>query len=178
MLKPFGPDLICPAGGTWNFGPTFILTRAAVNGIPLVLINGRMGEKSFRGYSRVKPLMRRLLSCFDVLAVQNETYAERLRSHWEHPSTASIVTGNIKFDRVESNRDNPKTLELRTAFQLTASDHVFIAGSTQDPEESFAIDAWLSLRDEFPNLRLVVVPRHKERFDAVAELDPPEGHVR
>jgi 3-deoxy-D-manno-octulosonic-acid transferase len=47
--------------------------------IPLVLVNGRIGEKSFRGYSRLRPLMKRLLSCFDVLATQTNTYAERLK---------------------------------------------------------------------------------------------------
>ncbi len=153
--------------------PNFILT-ARRRGIPLALINGRMGAKSFRGYCRLKPLMRRLLSCFEVLSVQNETYADRLRTLGA-PADRVIVTGNIKFDRVESNRQNPKTIELRTSFKLTESEQVFIAGSTQDPEESYAIDAWLKLRSEFPQLRLVLVPRHKERFDEVAALIRQRG---
>ncbi len=142
--------------------------------IPLALINGRIGEKSFRGYSRVKPLLRRVLSCFDLLAAQNDTYAERLRQLGA-PTDRVTVTGNIKFDRVESNRDNPKTEELRRAFGLAPHEQVFIAGSTQEPEESFAIETWMTLQREFPALRLILVPRHKERFEAVAELVRQRG---
>ena len=142
--------------------------------IPLVLINGRIGEKSFRGYSRVKPLLRRVLSCFDLLAAQNETYAERLRQLGA-PTDRVTVTGNIKFDGVETNRDNPKTEELRRSFGLAPHEQVFLAGSTQEPEESFAIETWTTLQREFPALRLILVPRHKERFEAVAELVRQRG---
>ncbi len=142
--------------------------------IPLALINGRIGEKSFRGYSRVKPLLRRVLSCFDLLAVQNETYAERLRQLGA-PTERVTVTGNIKFDGVESNRDNLKAEELRRSFGLAPHEQVFIAGSTQEPEESFAIETWMTLQREFPSLRLILVPRHKERFEAVAELVRQRG---
>ncbi|WP_397571266.1 glycosyltransferase N-terminal domain-containing protein [Schlesneria sp. T3-172] len=148
--------------------PNLVLT-AKRRGIPLILINGRMGAKSFKGYSRIRPLMARLLSCFDVLAVQAETYAERLRTLGA-PADRVTVTGNIKFDRAESNRANPKTEELRRAFHLDPAAPTFIAGSTQDPEESCAIDAWQGLRPQFPQLQLILVPRHKERFDEVAEL--------
>ena len=82
--------------------PNLIL-MAKRRGIPLVLINGRMGAKSFRGYSRLTPLMAKLLNCFEVLAVQSETYAERLRALGA-PAARVIVTGNIKFDRAETNR--------------------------------------------------------------------------
>lgn len=148
--------------------PNLILL-AKRRGIPLILINGRMGAKSFRGYSRLKPLMTKLLSCFDVLAVQAETYGERLRSLGA-PADRVTVTGNIKFDRAEADRANLKTAELRRVFQIDPADLVLIAGSTQDPEEAYAIDAWLALRTEFPQLQLIVVPRHKERFEDVATL--------
>ena len=153
--------------------PNLILT-AHRRKIPLILINGRMGAKSFRGYLRLKPLMKRLLSCFEALSVQTETYRDRLLGLGA-PADRVIVSGNIKFDRSESDRNNPKTLELRSGFGLDESDLVFIAGSTQDPEEAYAIDAWLALRYEFPRLRLIIVPRHKERFDAVADLIQQRG---
>ena len=153
--------------------PNLILT-AHRRQIPLVLINGRMGEKSFRGYSRLRPLMRRLLACFKVLAVQSETYAQRLTALGA-PAERVIVTGNIKFDRVEADRNNPKTTEIRRSFQLEDSDQIFIAGSTQDPEESYALDAWLALRNDFLQLRLVIVPRHQERFHEVAAMIRQRG---
>ena len=153
--------------------PNFIV-EAHRQRIPLALINGRIGEKSFRGYSRVKPLLRRVLSCFDLLAVQNETYAERLRQLGA-PTERVTVTGNIKFDGVETNCDNAMTNELRRSFGLAPHEQVFIAGSTQEPEESFAIETWTTLQHEFPTLRLILVPRHKERFEAVAELVRQRG---
>lgn len=137
--------------------------------IPLALINGRISEKSFSGYSRAKPLLRQVLSCFDILAAQNDIYAQRLRTLGA-PADRVIVTGNIKFDRVESNRDNLQTHELRRVFHIAPHEQVLIAGSTQEPEETYALETWSALRNEFPSLRLVLVPRHKERFEAVANL--------
>ena len=142
--------------------------------IPLALINGRIGEKSFRGYSRVKPLMRRVLSCFHILATQNATFSQRLQD-LGGPAERLAVTGNIKFDRVESDRNNPRTMELRRAFGIKPDEQVLIAGSTQSPEEMYALDAWRMLRKDYPNLRLILVPRHKERFDEVAELVHQRG---
>lgn len=165
-LTSIRPDLIVLV--ELELWPNLILA-AHRRQIPLILINGRMGEKSFRGYMRLKPLMKRLLSCFEVLAVQTDTYANRLKSLGA-PANRVIVTGNIKFDRVESDRNHPRTAELKSGFGIQDSDRVFIAGSTQDPEEAYAIDAWLNLRIEFPQLRLIVVPRHKERFEEVATL--------
>lgn len=170
-LNSILPDLIVLV--ELELWPNFILT-AWRRKIPLVLINGRIGEKSFKGYRRIKPLMARLLSCFHWLAVQTETYADRLRALGA-PADRVVVTGNIKFDRVQSNRDNPKTNELRSSFGLRNDDLVFIAGSTQDPEEAYAVDTWLKLRPEFPSLRLIVVPRHQERFDEVAHLIEQQG---
>ncbi|MFO1041119.1 MAG: 3-deoxy-D-manno-octulosonic acid transferase [Planctomycetaceae bacterium] len=142
--------------------------------IPLALINGRIGEKSFRGYSRVKPLMRQVLSCFRILATQNATFSQRLQD-LGGPAERLAVTGNIKFDRVESDRNNPRTMELRRAFGIKSDEQVLIAGSTQSPEEMYALDAWRMLRKDYPNLRLILVPRHKERFDEVAELIHQRG---
>lgn len=153
--------------------PNFILI-AARRKIPLLLINGRIAAKSYQGYLRLRPLIKRVLQCFRSLAVQNETYGERLRTLGA-TSERVIVTGNIKFDRVESNRNNPKTVEIRSSFGLNPVDAVFIAGSTQDPEETYAIDAWQLLRKNFPSLRLIIVPRHKERFDEVAKLIESKG---
>jgi 3-deoxy-D-manno-octulosonic-acid transferase len=80
------------------------------------------------------------------------------------------VTGSIKFDRIETDRQNPRAAELRRLFGLRKSEKVFIAGSTQDPEERFSLESYIKLRTKHPELRLIVVPRHKERFDDVAKL--------
>lgn len=136
--------------------------------IPLALINGRISENSFEGYRKIRPLMSRLLQRFQLLAVQNETYSERLKKLGA-PKDRIKITGSIKFDGVTTNRNNPHTTELRTAFGLDCDEPVFIAGSTHAPEEEIALNAWQAARKQFPNLRLILIPRHKERFNEVAQ---------
>jgi 3-deoxy-D-manno-octulosonic-acid transferase len=153
--------------------PNFLLAAKRI-GVPLALINGRVSEKSFRGYCRIRPLIARLLNGFDLLAAQNDEYAQRLLALGAPPERLHL-TGSIKFDGAQSDRSNPKTSELREFFGLQAGDRVFLAGSTQAPEESFALDTWQTLRGEFPSLRLLLVPRHKERFDEVASLVESRG---
>ena len=148
--------------------PNFVFA-AAKREIPVVLINGRISERSFRGYLRIRPVMRAILSKIAMLAVQSETYAARLIALGADRARIH-VTGSIKFDGVETNRENPRTAELRRQFGLEPQQTVLIAGSTQDPEERLAIESYLQLREKFGDLRLILVPRHKERFDEVARL--------
>lgn len=148
--------------------PNFVFA-AARRGIPVALVNGRISERSFRGYRRIRPLMRAILKRIPVLAVQSETYARRLEDLGGDPNRIH-VTGSIKFDRIETDCDNPRTVELRQTFGLGESETVFIAGSTQAPEERFALESYVQLRSHFPDLRLILVPRHKERFEEVACL--------
>jgi 3-deoxy-D-manno-octulosonic-acid transferase len=153
--------------------PNFVLF-AHRQRIPLALINGRVSQRSSRGYSRIRQLMGRLLESFEVIAAQNVLYAERLASLGA-PRGRMHVTGSIKFDRVTTDRTNPRTEELRQFFGITPTERVFIAGSTQAPEENAAIDAYLASRKAHPNLRLIIVPRHKERFKEVARLIESRG---
>jgi 3-deoxy-D-manno-octulosonic-acid transferase len=153
--------------------PNFIL-HARRGGIPVALINGRLSERSFRGYRRLRPLVARLLESLQAIAVQNAVYAERFVALGASPTRVS-TTGSIKFDRVTTNRHNSKTAELRSAFGIAETDSVFVAGSTQESEESAALHTYLALRERFPSLRLILVPRHKERFDEVARLVEARG---
>jgi 3-deoxy-D-manno-octulosonic-acid transferase len=118
--------------------------------------------------------MARLLGCFEVLAAQNAIYADRLAALGA-PLDRLHVTGSIKFDRVTTERGNLPTGKLRQFFGIARSEQVFIAGSTQQPEESLALDAYIAVRKMHPELRLIVVPRHKERFDEVARLIESRG---
>lgn len=148
--------------------PNFI-TAAARHQIPVVLINGRVSDRSYYSYRRIRPLLRRILPCLRCVAVQNQTYAQRLIDMGADPQQVT-VTGSIKFDRVETRRDNLRSQEIRRSFGLADHETVFIAGSTQAPEEELALAAYLQLRSEFPHLRLMLVPRHKERFEEVATM--------
>ena len=146
------------------------LVRAArERGARVAVINGRLSEHSFRGYRRIRPLVARVLKTIDLLAVQDETYAQRFRQLGARPETVH-VTGSMKYDGAQTDRRNPATERLRRLAGFAEGEPVFLAGSTQEPEEALALRAWQSLRGEWPALRLVLVPRHRERFEAVARL--------
>ena len=88
------------------------LIRAAKrHGARVAVINGRLGEKSFRGYRRIRPLVAGLLRQIDLVAVQDETYAERFRALGARPETVH-VTGSMKYDGAQTDRNNPTTQRL------------------------------------------------------------------
>lgn len=165
------PDLIVLV--ELELWPNFI-NAAADRSIPLMLINGRLSARSFRGYSRIGLLIQVLLDQFKLIAVQTEEYRTRFLELGARPDR-TIVTGSIKFDGVATNRSNPKTMALRDWLQIRDDELVFVAGSTQEPEEQYAVDVFKALKVEFPQLRLIVVPRHPERGDSIASLLQKEG---
>jgi 3-deoxy-D-manno-octulosonic-acid transferase len=110
-----------------------------------------------------------VLQSLDLIAVQNEEYADRFLSLGAQRDSV-IVTGSIKFDGARTRRDLPEIQRLKQLANIADSDIVFLAGSTQEPEELLALDVFQRLAPEFPRLRLILVPRHPERFDDVAAL--------
>ena len=170
-LSSIRPDLIVLV--ELELWPNFIFTARQLQ-IPVALVNGRISQNSFRGYCRIRPLMQRLLKNIDLLLVQNETFAERLRQLGASAERV-IVSGNIKYDRVETDRANNKTQAIRSQFGLQHDEIILIAGSTQDPEEQYALDVWDELSKKFSHLRLIIVPRHKERFEEVASAIQHRG---
>ena len=171
-LRRIRPDLVVLV--ELELWPNFILA-AHRKGIPLALVNGRVSESSFAGYRRLRWLFSRLLSRFDQLVAQNTIYAERLEELGGAPPHIQ-VTGSSKYDRIQPRRATPHTQELAASLGIAQRSPVFVAGSTQDPEERLAIEAWAIARQTHPDLRLVLVPRHPERFDEVAETVVSMGH--
>ena len=135
----------------------------------VAIINGRLSDKSFRGYSRLRPLVSRVLGKLDLIAAQNQETAERF-CRLGAPRSVVHATGSLKFDGATTDRDNQNTRKLRDLAHLADDDIVFLAGSTQAPEEEIAIRVFGELAAEFPRLKLVLVPRHPQRFEEVAQL--------
>src|SRR5690606_9577560 len=123
--------------------PNFLLA-ASQRGIPLLLINGRLSERSFRGYRMILPLIRGLLRPFSVIAVQADEYRQRFLKLGAEESR-TVVTGSIKFDGVRTDRNAPRAMQLREWLQIAPEEPVFIAGSTQHPEEEMALAVYREL---------------------------------
>jgi 3-deoxy-D-manno-octulosonic-acid transferase len=151
-----------------------LVAAAKGQGARVAIINGRLSDDSFRGYRRVRWLVAHVLRQIDLIAAQNEESAARFRALGARPE-AVHVTGSVKFDGAQTRRDNPRTAELQQRAGLGDKAVVFLAGSTQDPEERYALDIFQRLAPARPELRLVIVPRHKERFEEVAELIARSG---
>ncbi len=171
-LKSLRPRLIVLV--ELELWPNF-LQIAAEREIPVAIINGRISDGSYKIYRRATWLTRPLLESCSLVTAQNAAYAERFLDLGAAPSRL-FQTGNIKFDGIETNRHNAQTEELRRGFDLSPHELLFLAGSTQAPEEEHALAAYEKLRAEFPQLRLLLVPRHKERFEEVAALIESRGH--
>ncbi len=151
-----------------------LIAIARRRGLPVAIVNGRLSANSFRGYRRIRPLMARVLRQIELIAVQSPTYAERFLALGAPPECVH-TTGSLKFDGAITERSPAKRAEFAELAGIEADDVVFLAGSTQAPEEELAIAAYRELAAEFPALRLIVVPRHAERFDTVAALLESSG---
>jgi 3-deoxy-D-manno-octulosonic-acid transferase len=175
-LRRVNPSLVVLAEG--ELWPNF-LSAAKKRGVLTVVVNGRMSPRSRRNLFRFLPLTRRLVAGVDLFLAQNEEYAEGYRAIVRATNRVQ-VTGSVKYDGVQSDRGNPKTRELARLLNIVPGELVWIAGSTQDPEEKHVLAIYRTLRHRWPNLRLMLVPRQKERFGEVAELlrDQREKFIR
>jgi 3-deoxy-D-manno-octulosonic-acid transferase len=190
--KRFGANRVfpCPLDFTWAVGRVLdrvrpdmlvlgelelwpnLLAAAHARGIPIVVANARMSERSFTGYRRVAPLVRRMLVRTSLVIARSTADAERFQALG---AAAVTVAGSMKFDGVSGDRADPQVTRLRSLAAFAAADIVFLAGSTQAPEESLALETFRELAAGHPRLRLVIVPRHVERAAEIAAMLDASG---
>lgn len=142
-----------------------LICEAKKRGIPLVLVNGRMSDHSARGYRRAGCFFGPLLAKFDRLLVQSDADAERYRD--VSPQANVKVCGNLKFDQ-----EPPEAAEdpgLDRCFGASPRT-VVLGASTHPGEEELLVRCFAELKPEFPDLKLVLIPRHAERGADVAEM--------
>lgn len=142
--------------------------QCARRGIPTVLANARLSEKSARGYARFAGLTRPMLAEMSWIAVQTEAEAERFRQLGARPERVS-VTGSIKFDLTVDPELKPRAQALRASWGADKRP-VWIAASTHAGEDEIVIAAHRQLLAEKSDGLLILVPRHPERFDSVHVL--------
>jgi 3-deoxy-D-manno-octulosonic-acid transferase len=146
-----------------------LIAAAKQHGARVAILNGRLSDHSFPRYRRIRQFVRRVLHQIDLIAAQNEESAARFRALGA-PAERVHASGSLKYDGAQTDRHNPRTTALRELAGFVDDDIIFIAGSTQEPEEQIAIDIFRRLSANHPRLRLVIVPRHPERFDDIARL--------
>jgi 3-deoxy-D-manno-octulosonic-acid transferase len=142
-------------------------------GIPLHLVNVRLSQASFRGYSWFPQSARRMLAETDLICAQSSLDAQRLRNLGV-PDRLIRITGNLKFDVELPASLLAEGRALR--HEWGGQRPVFIAASTHAGEERMVLEAFRAMRRRFPTLLLVLVPRHPERFAGVARLCRGAGY--
>ena len=141
-----------------------LLEESALAGVPVFLVNARLSQRSAEAYARLPALAHRALAALTGIAAQTTADANRLRGLGAH---SIEVTGNIKFDLAIPVDMEEKGRDLRALFG--AGRRVWVIGSTRDGEEALLLDA-IAGANLPADVLVVIVPRHPQRFDAVASL--------
>ncbi len=145
------------------------LLRTARRGIPIFLVNGKLSERSARRYTRTSFLFRPVLSGVQRFFMQTQQDAERLEGVIGDASRIE-VTGNVKFDALPEPLTAYDKGTWRTKWGMSEREVVALAGSTHPGEEELIWEAFAEARRDAGALRLVIAPRHPERFDEAARL--------
>lgn len=148
--------------------PNLILAGAARR-LPMVVINGRMSQRSFPRWQKLHGTISALLGRFDICLVQSEVDAERFSALG---SRNVIVTGNLKLDVQAPPADDAR---LERLMSVTRGRPVVVAASTHPGEEEMLLHAHRTLAPHFPSLLTVIVPRHPNRGEAIARAMTASG---
>jgi len=149
--------------------PNF-LRECKARRIPVALVNGRISRQSFRRYRLITFFLRRLLSCLSLAVMQSETDASRLQALGMSDDKL-YTAGNLKFDAEVAGELTAKTAEIRERFGLRSGMPLILAASTHAPEEEVMLESIKLLQPA----RLMLAPRHPERFNEVASLIQKSG---
>ncbi len=146
-----------------EFWPNLLFETSARN-IPIVLVNGRLSERSFSRWKNAKRTAKALLSNFDLCLAQDQETAERLQ---QLGAAQVLATGNLKFDVSPPPADAHAMQEMKRTIN---SRPLFLAASTHRGEDEDVIEAHIQAMERVPNLLTIIVPRHPERGGEIAQL--------
>ncbi|RKX32622.1 MAG: hypothetical protein DRP22_01920 [Verrucomicrobia bacterium] len=151
-----------------------LLRYCTLSGIPVVLVNGRISDHSYRNYCRVRFMTRRLLPMVDLLCVQGETDRERLLSLGASPER-TLVVGSAKYEVPAGGEEVFQVVERVLSRVGFRGRTLLVGGSTWPGEEEALVRVYRKLRPAYPDLRLILVPRHVERTGEITALLASHG---
>ena len=148
--------------------PAWIFTAHRL-GIKLALLNGRISPRSLKGYLKFRPFFRSVLKHFDTFSMISKTDADRIHAMGA-PAGKIHVNGNAKYDHALISPDPAVEREMRQTLSLAPFDRVIVAGSTRGGEEAMLVEAFEKIRSKYPDIRLILVPRHIKRAPGICAL--------
>ncbi len=152
------------------------LRECNTRGVPVALVNGRLSERSMRGYRKLGRFIQRVVGSLTLAIMQTDADAARIAQLGLAPQRIRVA-GNLKFDAPAEADAHALTVELENRFDINDARPLIVAASTHAPEEALLLDAFQQLRVALPAIqtRLLIAPRHPERFTEVATLLADSG---
>jgi len=149
--------------------PNFVQFAKQSN-IPVIVVNGRMSDKSFPRYQKIKPLVKKMFGKISLTLAQTEQYAQRFKELGCQDEKV-IVTSSLKYDTAQIT-DKVEGSDAIAAQLNIGGQRLWVTGATGNDEEKILLDVYEKLKGDtrFADLRIVIVPRKPERFDEVAQL--------
>src|SRR3990170_3474655 len=153
--------------------PNF-LREVKRSGAKSVIINGGILPDAFKGYKRLRPLMKKVLSNVDLFCMQSDEDARRIREIGASPESV-MVTGNMKYDQKFIEMDEDASYAKMLMFGINKGDKVIVAGSTHPGEDEAILSSYFECLKDDEKLRLIIVPRHIERTADIERLVKAKG---
>lgn len=150
-----------------------LLRACGRRGVKTMIVNGRISDRSYRGYRLVRWFIRRALGGIDRVCAQNELWGRRFLALGV-PDDRLTVTGSLKFDAADDTAAGDADAVLQP-FRFAAGRRVFIAASTLRGEEESVLRAFARVRQSFADTLLIIAPRHPERFAEAAAIAERQG---
>lgn len=166
IIRRTAPDLvILSETDLWyNF-----LRACKLHGGKIAVVNGKLSLRSMQRFKMLQSFAHALYDLVDLFCVQNHLYRQRYQEVGV-PLNKIVVTGNLKFDEEYPVLSTKEKQEWKEQLGISPNDLVLVIGSSHDPEEQLLLTALKPVWKQFPHLKVLLVPRHPERFDGVADL--------
>lgn len=153
--------------------PAWIFTARKM-GIKLALLNGRISPRSLNGYLKFRPFFRSVLNNFDAFSMISQTDADRIRAMGARKGKIQ-VSGNAKYDSAHISTDPAVEQQMRQMLNLSPLDRIIVAGSTRGGEEEMLLDAYEKIHVKYPDILLILAPRHITRAADICALIRSRG---
>ncbi|MBW2650325.1 MAG: 3-deoxy-D-manno-octulosonic acid transferase [Deltaproteobacteria bacterium] len=171
VMDRVNPDIFVPV--ETEIWPNFI--RACVKrGTRIVMVNGRISPRSFRRYRKTKFFWKRIMNMLDMIGAISEIDSSRLETLGVEPSRIH-VRGNAKYDSLAAGADDALRNEMEARLDIPHGAKVFVAGSTHEGEDDVVLKTYRGLLEKYPDMLMIIVPRHPERGNAVLSLANDAG---
>ncbi len=166
LCARIAPDLVVIV--ETDIWPNF-LSEMERRKVPVILVNARLSERSFRGFRRFSFFTQYLFAKFQLICTQSAEDARRF-ALLGLPEQSLFITGNIKFDQADIPVSDTEIETLRQSLNIAESGPVIVAGSTHEGEEEILSDAFSKLKKQYPDLIMLLAPRNPDRGRTVCRL--------